>query len=54
LLLSGAVALALVWLVTPQSIGGGDVKMLAVQGAALGVVDPRVAFVCGAVAMRFS
>jgi prepilin signal peptidase PulO-like enzyme (type II secretory pathway) len=51
LLLSGAVALALVWLVAPHLIGGGDVKLLAVQAAALGVVDPRAAFVCGTVAV---
>ncbi len=51
LLLSGAVALALVWLVAPHLIGGGDVKMSAVQAAALGIVDPRAAFVCGTVAV---
>jgi leader peptidase (prepilin peptidase) / N-methyltransferase len=51
LLLSGAMALALVWLVAPHLIGGGDVKMSAVQAAALGIVDPRAAFVCGTVAV---
>lgn len=51
LAMSGAVALAAVWLVAPRLIGGGDVKMLALLGAVTGVVDPRAAFVTGATAV---
>lgn len=45
--LSGTVVLAAVWLVRPNAIGGGDVKMLAVAGAMLGVADPLAALVAG-------
>lgn len=45
--MSGAVLLGGVWLVRPSAMGGGDVKMLAVAGAMLGVADPRVALVAG-------
>lgn len=49
--LSGAAGLLLVWLIAPRLIGGGDVKMLAAEGAAVGVVDPRASFVVGAVSV---
>lgn len=45
--LSGAAVLAVVWLVRPNAIGGGDVKMLGVAGAMLGVADPLAALVAG-------
>ena len=40
---SGAVFLAVLWMVRPASIGGGDVKLLAVQGAAIGLLAPLAA-----------
>jgi prepilin signal peptidase PulO-like enzyme (type II secretory pathway) len=48
--LSGSVTLFVVWLVRPTAVGGGDWKLLAVVGAAFGVVDPLAAAVVGAVA----
>lgn len=48
--LSGAVGLAVIWIVAPRLIGGGDVKLLAVVGAALGSIDPRAALVAGGTA----
>jgi leader peptidase (prepilin peptidase) / N-methyltransferase len=39
-LLSGAPMLGLMWLVRPASIGAGDVKLLSVQGATIGVLAP--------------
>jgi prepilin signal peptidase PulO-like enzyme (type II secretory pathway) len=41
--LSGAVFLAVLWAVRPASIGGGDVKLLTVQGAAIGLLAPLAA-----------
>lgn len=49
LLLSGAPAVFAVWLVAPASIGGGDWKLLAVGGLALGYLAPAAAFVFGVV-----
>lgn len=45
LLLSGAPLLFLVWLVAPRLIGGGDWKLLAVCGLAIGYVAPLAAVV---------
>jgi leader peptidase (prepilin peptidase) / N-methyltransferase len=38
--LSGAPLLAALWLIRPKSIGGGDVKLLFVQAASLGLMAP--------------
>jgi prepilin signal peptidase PulO-like enzyme (type II secretory pathway) len=43
LLLSGAPVLLAIWLVRPHLIGGGDWKLLAVLGAALGLISPLAA-----------
>lgn len=40
LVLSGAPAMFLVWLVTPGAVGGGDWKLLGVLGMAVGFVAP--------------
>jgi leader peptidase (prepilin peptidase) / N-methyltransferase len=40
---SGAPLLALVWLVRPASVGAGDVKLLTVQGATMGLLAPLAA-----------
>jgi leader peptidase (prepilin peptidase) / N-methyltransferase len=40
---SGAPLLALVWLVRPASVGAGDVKLLTVQGATIGLLAPLAA-----------
>jgi leader peptidase (prepilin peptidase)/N-methyltransferase len=40
---SGASLLALVWLVRPASVGAGDVKLLTVQGATIGLLAPLAA-----------
>lgn len=45
LLLSGAPFLFLVWLVAPRLVGGGDWKLLAVCGLAIGYVAPLAAVV---------
>jgi leader peptidase (prepilin peptidase)/N-methyltransferase len=47
--LSGAPLLFLVWLASPRLIGGGDWKLLAVLGLAVGYVAPSAAVVVGAV-----
>jgi leader peptidase (prepilin peptidase)/N-methyltransferase len=47
--LSGAPALFAVWLVSPHLIGGGDWKLLAVLGLAVGYLAPGAAVVVGAV-----
>jgi leader peptidase (prepilin peptidase)/N-methyltransferase len=39
-LLSGAPMLGLLWLVRPASIGAGDVKLVSVQGATIGLLAP--------------
>ena len=38
--LSGAPLLFAIWLVAPRLIGGGDWKLLAVMGVAIGYLDP--------------
>jgi prepilin signal peptidase PulO-like enzyme (type II secretory pathway) len=48
--LSGSVTLFVVWLLRPSAVGGGDWKLLAVVGAAFGVVDPLAAALAGMVA----
>lgn len=48
--LSGSVTLFVVWLLRPSAVGGGDWKLLAVVGAAVGAVDPLAAAVVGVVA----
>jgi Flp pilus assembly protein protease CpaA len=45
LVLSGAPFLFLVWLVAPRLVGGGDWKLLAVCGLAIGYVAPLAALV---------
>jgi Flp pilus assembly protein protease CpaA len=50
LLLSGAPLLFAIWLVAPRLIGGGDWKLLAVMGAAVGYADPSLAALAGMVA----
>lgn len=50
LVLSGAPVLALLWLVQPRWIGAGDVKLLAVAGAAIGLVAPLAAAVMALIA----
>lgn len=47
---SGALALFVVWMVRPQLVGGGDVKMLAVVAAVVGLVSPVAAAVVGSTA----
>lgn len=42
-LVSGAPLLALLWLVRPSSVGAGDVKLLSVQAATIGLVAPVAA-----------
>jgi Flp pilus assembly protein protease CpaA len=42
-ILAGAPVLLVVWLVRPAVIGGGDWKLLSVQGAAIGLFDPLAA-----------
>ena len=49
--LSGSVTLFVVWLLRPSAVGGGDWKLLAVVGAALGIVDPLAAATVGVVAV---
>src|SRR4051812_14728487 len=39
----GAPLLAFMWLVRPASVGAGDVKLLAVQGATIGLLAPLAA-----------
>lgn len=46
----GAVPLGVIHLVDPRSLGFGDVKLAAVIGAALGVLDPRAALVAVCIA----
>jgi Flp pilus assembly protein protease CpaA len=41
--LGGAPFLLAVWLVRPTLIGGGDWKLLSVQGATIGLLDPLAA-----------
>ena len=41
--LSGVPLLVVLWLFRPSAIGGGDVKLLFVQGATLGLVAPYAA-----------
>jgi prepilin signal peptidase PulO-like enzyme (type II secretory pathway) len=48
---SGGLAMFVVWLARPQAIGGGDWKMLAAVGAAVGLVDVAAAAIVGVVAM---
>jgi Flp pilus assembly protein protease CpaA len=48
---SGGLAMFVVWLTRPQTIGGGDWKMLAAVGAAVGLVDVAAAAIVGVVAM---
>ena len=43
LLVSGAPLLAVLWVIRPAAIGGGDVKLLAVQGATIGLLAPLAA-----------
>ena len=43
LLLSGAPLLALMWVLRPAAIGGGDVKLLTVQAATIGLLAPLAA-----------
>ena len=50
LLLSGAPVLFAIWYVRPDLIGGGDWKLLAVLGAALGLISPVVAALAALVA----
>ena len=45
LVLGGAPLLLALWVVRPSAIGGGDWKLLAVLGAALGLVSPIAAVV---------
>lgn len=45
LLLSGAPLLFAVWLVSPRLVGGGDWKLLAVCGLAIGYIAPLAALV---------
>jgi leader peptidase (prepilin peptidase)/N-methyltransferase len=40
---SGAPLLALMWLMRPASVGGGDVKLLTVQGVTIGLLAPLAA-----------
>ena len=40
-LLSGAPLLAVIWLVRPSIVGGGDVKLLSVLGCTLGLLAPH-------------
>lgn len=47
---SGALALFVVWMIRPQLVGGGDVKMLAVVAAAIGLVSPVGAAIVGSTA----
>lgn len=47
---SGALALFVIWTVRPQLVGGGDVKMLAVVAAVVGLVSPVAAAVVGSTA----
>ena len=47
---SGAPVLFLIWLVRPDSIGGGDWKMLGAVGAGVGLVLPIAALVMTTVA----
>ena len=42
-LAGGAPFLALVWVVRPAAVGAGDIKLLAVQGAAVGLLAPLAA-----------
>lgn len=49
-LLSGAPLLFAIWLIAPRLIGGGDWKLLAVMGAAIGYLDPSLAALSGVVA----
>ena len=51
IVVSGSVTLFVVWLLRPSAVGGGDWKLLAVVGAALGVVDPLAAAIVGVVAV---
>jgi Flp pilus assembly protein protease CpaA len=48
---SGGLAMFVVWLVRPQAIGGGDWKLLAAVGAAFGLIDVAAAAVAGVVAV---
>ncbi len=41
--LSGAPLLGVMWLVRPATVGAGDVKLLTLQGAAIGLVAPLAA-----------
>lgn len=50
LLASGAVALLVVWMVRPQLVGGGDVKLLSVAAAMVGLASPVATAVVGATA----
>jgi Flp pilus assembly protein protease CpaA len=43
LVLGGAPVVFLVWLIAPRLVGGGDWKLLAVLGAAVGAVAPAAA-----------
>lgn len=47
---SGTVALGVLWLVRPQLVGGGDVKMLSVAAAMVGLASPPATAVVGATA----
>ena len=44
-LLSGTPLLAVIWLVRPSIVGGGDVKLLSVLGCTLGLLAPYAACV---------
>jgi leader peptidase (prepilin peptidase)/N-methyltransferase len=48
---SGVCVLAAIWVLRPGLIGGGDVKLLGVLGAALGLFAPLVAGLVGPVAV---
>jgi leader peptidase (prepilin peptidase)/N-methyltransferase len=48
---SGGLALFVVWLIRPHVIGGGDWKMLAAVGGAVGLVDVTAAAIVGVVAV---
>lgn len=48
---SGGLALFVVWLIRPNVIGGGDWKMLAAVGGAVGLVDVTAAAIVGVVAV---